>query len=63
MSRIENIVAEKCKAIVEEKKPMISEIAIQTDLQSFQSKILNLRNDCQTPVPYWSPENASRGSY
>ena len=30
MSRIENIVAKKCKAIFEKKKPTISETAIQT---------------------------------
>ena len=32
MSRIKNIVAEKCKAIIEAKKPMISETVIQTKL-------------------------------
>ena len=37
MSRIKIIVAEKCKAIFEEKKPMISKTAIQTELQIFQS--------------------------
>ena len=31
-SRIENIVAKKCKAIFEGKKPMVSETAIQTEL-------------------------------
>ena len=37
--------AEKCKASFEEKKPMISETAILTELQIFQSKILNIEND------------------
>ena len=45
MSRIENIVVKKCKAIFESKKPMISETAIQTELRIFQSKILNIQND------------------
>ena len=36
MSGNENIIEEKCKAISEEKKPMISETAIQTEqLQIF----------------------------
>ena len=45
MSRMENIVVKKCKAIFEEKKPMLSETAIQTELQIFQCKILNIQND------------------
>ena len=44
MSRIENIV-KTCKAIFEEEKPMISQTAIQTELQILQSKILNIQND------------------
>ena len=44
MTRIKKIVTEKCKAIFEERKPMISETAIQTELQIFQSKILNIQN-------------------
>ena len=45
MLRIKNIMAEKCKAIFEEKKPMISKTAIQTELQIFQNKIFNIQSD------------------
>ena len=46
MSRtVENISAEKSKSIFEIKKPMISETAIQTELQIFQKKIFNIQSD------------------
>ena len=45
ISKIEDIVVKKYKAIFEEKKSMISKTAIQTELQIFQSKILNIQND------------------
>ena len=44
-SRIENIVEKKCKAVFEEKKPMISKTATQTVLQIFQNKIFNIQSD------------------